>query len=99
MIIKMRTQENCNEGWLIIADVETVSYRVISKSDRQNERFHPDYYVQALDRNGRVDETLGMEEYKYITASLKEEGKYRTICSNMVVYLLNDEGKTVERLN
>jgi transposase len=83
-------------SWSIIADIESVDYRRISKADRQDSKFNPDYYVQALTKDGRIDEEN--QDYIYVVAYRNDQSA-KTICSNMVIYLLNEKGETIERLN
>ena len=102
MILKIRTMCNAEPSWTILANIKNVTYRKINKEDREHKRFAPDYYIKALDRNSKIDIT--MLDYIYVTAERPETerrnwGGIVTICSNMVIYLLNDEGKTIERIN
>ncbi len=102
MILKFRNNsKEFGVSWEYIDGIERINIRDIEKETRQDKRFTPDYYIQILDDNKNVVEDFN--NYKYIFAELKEEkGKNRgvmvTICTNMVVYLLNDEGKTIENL-
>lgn len=87
---------NAEPNWSIEGDIDRVQYRRIDKEIRQNQKFCPDYYVQALNKNRQIDET--MKDYLYVTA-VKKDGRLINICSNMAIYLLNDDGKTIEKLN
>lgn len=98
MIIKVRTQINAQDSWSIFSNIKSVDYWGIKKAQRQSEEVKPDIYVQALDRNGKIDESEDRENYIWVTA-IKEDDTVLTICSNLAVYLLNDEGKTIEHLS
>jgi hypothetical protein len=96
MIIKLRTQINGQNSWSIFSNIKSIDWWELKKEQRQGENFRPDTYIQALDKNDRVDETLF--PFVWVTA-IKEDNTILTFCSNMVIYLLNDEGKTIERIN
>jgi hypothetical protein len=96
MILKFRTMIGGEPSWSIISDIDTVDYRRIPKTDRTHPNFSPDYYVMDLGKNGKINESN--QDYIYVTACTKKHIGV-TICSNMVIYLLNDEGKTIERIN
>lgn len=98
MIVKMRNVAVSAPGhsWTIFDDVERVTHRPISAEVSENEeQFHPDYFVQARTVDNEVDKT--MKDYVYITCAMRDDSVIN-ICTNMVVYILNDEGKTVEKI-
>jgi hypothetical protein len=83
-------------SWSLIDDVENIDYREIDKETRQNSKFTPNYYIAALNKEGRIDENN--QNYSYITA-FKRNKTFISICSNMILYILNDQGQTIEKIN
>ncbi len=95
MILKIRTMVAGEPNWQIIGEIESIGYRRIDKKTRLSEKFHPDFYVMALDNKGKINESIVDFVYVYAT----QKGKVVTICSNMAIYLLNDDGKTIEKIS
>lgn len=82
-------------NWKFVPDVEEFDYEWISKTEKQNIISEPNLYIQATNELGKMDENN--QRYVYGIATLR--GRYFSVISNLTVYLLNDEGKTIERIN
>ncbi len=87
MIVKIRT---IDEGW-IYYECKNVKVRKLtdiqyenSKSLRNGERFE-------IDESGRTSTKPHM-------MSIEQKTEYVWICLNTMAYLLNDNGKTIEKL-
>ena len=96
MILKFSTMISGKPSWSMVSNIEDIDYRRIEKEVRQDKKFAPDYYVCALDDKSRIDESN--QDYVCITAFRKNKTAV-VICSNLTVYLLNDEGRTIEHIN
>lgn len=97
MILKFKTYQMSNEAWHIISEITNVCHARITKEQRQNPNLIVNDVVQALDDNGRINEQF--QTYILVQAWHKRNSDPINIITNMPVYLLNDEGKTVERIN
>jgi len=93
MIIKLRTIQLGVESWTIIADIESVEYRRVNTTEKINLN-NIDIIVQSFVDNSREVS----KDYIFI-AVYKNDKTKKTIYSNMVIYLLNEKGETVERIN
>ena len=90
MIIKLLDVKGTQQHWKFIDNIEQVDFRVISKDEQQNPEFHPTYYISDnLDKKTEV--------YRFIILTTTT-GAMLSICTNLAVYLLNNEGKTIERI-
>lgn len=94
MILKIRTVYADQYYWKLLDNITEVNSRVVNKETRQNEKFQPDMYIQAIDEYGRVDQNN--DAFKYIWCV--KNGETYTICTNLIVYVLNDAGKTIEKI-
>jgi len=99
MILKLRTVEfrtkKFRAGWELISDITSFRYAKVDKEDEKN--FTLNSSIRSLDKNGRADEKN--TNYVYIQAWHKRSSEPLNIITNMVAYMLNDEGKTIERIN
>ena len=95
MILKMQVNVP-QRGWEVISDITSYRFFPTTKEEGRNRKGLNDY-IQALDEFGNVDEKL--KEYKYIQAWTKRSSEPLNIVTNMIVYVLNDEGKTIEKIN
>jgi len=86
-----------NEAWSIISGITSITHARITKAQRQNPNLIINECVQALDDVGRVDEQF--QSYELVQAWHGRNSDPINIITNMPVYLLNDEGKTVEKIN
>jgi len=91
MIIKMRVEDS---GWKFLDGLKDVSYR---QGDTGS---FPEINVDGFDEvhYGR-SKNLGFPTSVLINARRVSDGKEICIESNIDVFLLNDGGKTIERLN
>lgn len=96
MILKYNIDSGFGESWEIRDKVENINYSRPSKEERQAILSEPNRYIQEI-VNGRINEKN--QKYVYAVATLNNSDKYFSILSNKQVYLLSDEGKTIERLN
>lgn len=100
MIVKFQVnlvhQCGWESGWEVISDITSYRYFPITKEEGRNRKGLNDY-IQALDESGKVDEKVKI--YKYVQAWHKRNSEPINIVTNMVIYVLNDEGKTIERIN
>lgn len=101
MILKMRICQyqfqKYSLGWELISEITSFRYSKISKEEKQNKELHLNSCIESLDNNGRVD--IKNNDYIYVQAWHKRSAEPLNIISNMLVYMLNDEGKTIERLH
>lgn len=100
MIVKFKTNAIFGESWEFIPDVSSFRHSKISKEQRQSKNLQLNDYIQHRDKNGKVYKDI--EDYVYFQAWIKNTVKVdEPICivTNMPTYLLNDEGKTIERIN
>jgi len=100
MILKLRVNGMFGEAWELIENISSVRHQPINKQQRQKRNIDTDLmlndYIQRLDKNGKILEDA--EYYNHITAWLRNNDKPMNFVTNLVVYLLNDEGKTIERI-
>ncbi len=96
MILKMQVNLVYERGWEVISDITSYRYFPTTKEEGRK-RKGLNEYIQALDKSGKVDE--GVKGYKYIQAWHKRSSEPLNIVTNMIAYVLNDEGKTIERIN
>ena len=96
MILKYLTDDSYQRGGERISDITSIRYCSITKEQRKNNK-GLNGYIQARDESGKVDEKV--LKYKYVQAWHKRSSEPINIVTNMLVYLLNDEGKTIEKIN
>lgn len=98
MILKFMNNGQYQTGWEMMDYISSLKYSSITKEQRQEANLYVNYYIQLLDKDGRVEETV--ENYKYIQIwNNKNTDEPFCIVTNMPVYLLNDEGKTIEKIS
>ncbi len=100
MIIKMALADEFNTevgtqppiAWRFIGDIESaVCYPYDASEWKVGQTEYDEFY-----NDGRKD--IGFPTSVFVSAK-KQNGKSVGIVSNVSVYLLNDNGKTIERLN
>jgi hypothetical protein len=97
MILKFAIDSGFGRSWELIDDVVQINYSFPTKEQRQGILSEPNRYIQEInEKNGKL--TLN-QRYVYVIATLNGKDKYFSLISNLNVYLLNSEGKTIERLN
>jgi len=88
-------------GWEMISDVTSFRYMILDKDEVQDkekiDKLKINDFIQLLDKNGEID--YKFNSYVYIQAWHKRDGDPLNIVTNLVAYILNDEGKTIERIN
>jgi len=90
MILKV----NIGNGWMFISNLYKTEYREMTKVDAQNLPINKEFYC----RNQGIDsaETWVKVHYLFVNGI----GLHKVIVTDTnEVYLLNDEGKTIERIN
>lgn len=101
MVVKYLTN-GFQEGWEFISDVTSFKYSEISEKQRKGVRKNCtciNDYISRLDEDGKIREEI--KDYIYFRAWHKNQttGKSIEIITNMSVYLLNDDGKIIERIH
>lgn len=96
MIVKLRTNNISRYEWTVIDKVDTVNWKFIDTETRQNKNFEPDYYIQEQNNNGTINEKN--TRFAFMTL-IMQNGEIKTISSNETIFLLNDEGKTIDKIN
>ena len=91
MIVKFKVVAMYKDSWEIISEITSFRYSRITKE-------------QALEhrkKGGLSDyiEIAVSESYVYFQAWHKRSQEPINIISNRAMYLLNDEGKTIEKIN
>ena len=88
-------------GWEIISDITSFRYMKLEKDEvKEKEKIvnlRLNDFIQLLDKNGEID--YQNNNYVYIQAWHKRDGDPLNIVTNLSAYMLNDEGKTIERIN
>ena len=95
MLLKLQVNLVNQRGWEIISDITTYRYFPTTKEKGRKRKGLNDY-IQARDESGNIDEEV--KNYRYIQAWHKRSSEPLNIVTNMIVYVLNDEGKTIERI-
>lgn len=101
MILKMLVNGMFGRTWEIISGITSFRYRHLNEKQLINIEKNPDKYdlndfIQATDDNGKTEKGF-KDTYVYFQGWY---GKDRpiNIVSNLPVYILNDEGKTIESI-
>lgn len=97
MIVKFRANGAFGECWEFVFDVTSFSHSKINKEQRESGDILANDYIQRRDRDGKIEE--GAVDYIYFQAWHTRSLDPINIITNMPVYILNDEGKTVEKVN
>ncbi len=99
MILKMRVVRHHLKhvyGWEFISDITSFIYSKIEKEEIDAKK-GINSYEQSVDKKGVVDKLNN--QYVFIQAWHKRSDTPINIVTNLVVYMLTDEGKTIERIN
>jgi len=105
MILKLRVNivrginnPDYSIGWELISDIISFRYSKVNKEFRDKKDLRLNDYIQWRDKKGKVDEVN--QNYVYIQAWHKRANDEPiNIVTNMPAYMLNDEGKTIEKIN
>ena len=102
MILKLRINtihdKDWGKGWELISDITSFRYSKVNKEFREKKDLRLNDYIQWRDKEGKVDKIN--QNYVYIQAWHKRAiDEPINIVTNMPVYMLNDEGKTIEKIN
>jgi hypothetical protein len=90
MVIKMQR----GEGWEFIGDIKDAIVLPHGENEANNGQFFDEFRLEVIE----PEETHPQRTSAYILAH-RSDGKTLGIVSERDVYLLNDNGKTIERLN
>ena len=85
MILKIQTVWDKEYYWKLIDNVSEVNSRPINKEARQDKRCNPNMYIQAINREGKIDESN--ECYKWVWC-IKDSELYN-ICTNCLIYIIH----------
>ena len=91
MIVKLKVVSMFKDSWEIISEISSFRYSRISKEEALQQR-----------KNGGLSDYIEIpesESYVYFQAWHKRSQEPINVISNRVVYLLNDAGKTIEKIN
>jgi len=102
MILKLRINtvhdKDWSKGWELISDITSFRYSKVNKEFREKKDLRLNDCIQWRDKNGKVDEIN--QNYVHIMAWHKRAvDEPINIVTNMTTYMLNDEGKTIEKIN
>lgn len=107
MILKLRVNGMFNrQAWELIGNISSARYSPLTKEGKKEIDGNSDAkllndYIERLDENGVVYKDIPIDDYKMITVWFRHKaGKDEpmNIVTNMPAYLLNDEGKTLEKI-
>jgi len=105
MILKLRVinWENFEkQSWELISDISSCRYfRLTKKQARErandNSKSPINDIIEWVDGTGKVEEDI--DRYTFIIAWFNGEIEPLNIITNCSAYLLNDEGKTIEKID
>ena len=96
MILKYKCFTTTGISWTIISDINFFRYSEINKTKRQHMSLEVNDMIHCVDKNGIIKESK--RKYKFIETR-NRTGGYMQYITNMQAYILNDNGKTIEKLN
>lgn len=83
-------------AWTIVSDVTSVRYSEITMEQVKEDKLILNNYIECVDKEGKPDKNM---VFRYIQAwHTRANDDPINIVTNMVAYLLNDEGKTIETI-
>jgi len=96
--MKISLNAECSNGWELISDVTSFRYSKVTKEQAENKELRVNDRNQRRDKEGKIE--TDVQGYVYIQAWHKRAtDEPINIITNMPAYMLNDEGKTIERIN
>ncbi len=103
MILKLRVNGMFNrQAWELIENISSARHSVLSKESKKEIDGNGDItlndYIERLDGNGVAYKDIPIDNYRIITVWFHGKDEPMNIVTNLVAYLLNDEGKTIERI-
>ena len=95
MIVKMRTDGMYNDMWEVISDITSFRYAKITEQEAysRQEKGGLNNFIHSLHKNNINN------NFVYLQAWHKRSSDPINMVSNQSLFILNDEGKTVERIN
>lgn len=98
MIVKYLTNK-FQGSWGFISDVTSFEHSEISENQRKvaKKNLCINAEISLLDGDGKINENN--KDYGYFSAWHKNSDKAFEVITNGPVYLLNDHGKTIERIH
>lgn len=82
-----------NPGWIILGDIIDVDYQYIAKTGDQG--VMADEHYEAVPGIGEVEPA---NPERLLLLCKRKNGRTVAVKSDFPIYLLNDEGKTIEKL-
>ena len=84
-------------AWNIISDVTSVKHCRITLEQVKEDKLPLNDHIECLDENGKPVKNIA---FRYIQAwHTRADDDPINLVTNMSAYLLNDDGKTVEKIN
>ncbi len=97
MILKYETSCVFGTCWESISDITSYRYTKICKAQSERKDLHLNDNYRTKTKDGEIDEKN--TNFGYIQVWHKRDKEPINIITNAVAYMLNDEGKTIERIN